>query len=45
MNIVIIGPSGFIGSHCVDYFESKKWNVWKVDVNDTSGQGYHERSA
>ena len=42
MNIVIIGPSGFIGSHCVDYFKSKRWNVWKVDVNDSRENNFYK---
>jgi UDP-glucose 4-epimerase len=42
MNIVIIGSNGFIGSHCVDYFKSKKWNVWQVDVNDSNETNFYK---
>ena len=37
MKILIIGSKGFIGSHCVDYFESKGHDVWTVDVNQFQG--------
>jgi dTDP-glucose 4,6-dehydratase/UDP-glucose 4-epimerase len=35
MKILIIGSKGFIGSHCVDYFESKGNKVWQVDVSES----------
>ncbi|PQJ73327.1 NAD-dependent epimerase/dehydratase family protein [Polaribacter butkevichii] len=36
MKILIIGANGFIGSHCVDFFESKGDEVWKADVRVSS---------
>ena len=32
MNVLVIGSSGFIGSHCVEYFSAKGWKVWKADI-------------
>ncbi len=32
MRIVVIGSKGFIGQHIVNHFESKNYDVWKVDV-------------
>lgn len=34
MKILIIGSKGFIGSHCVDYFISKGFDIYQADVND-----------
>lgn len=31
MKILVIGSRGFIGSHCVDFF-NKKYDVWECDV-------------
>ncbi|RTY92274.1 NAD(P)-dependent oxidoreductase [Flavobacterium sp. GT3R68] len=36
MKILVIGSTGFIGSHCVTYFESKNFEVWQADVNASS---------
>lgn len=33
MKILIIGSKGFIGSHCVDYFTAKGFEVFQADVN------------
>jgi UDP-glucose 4-epimerase len=33
MKILIIGSRGFVGSHCVEYFKSKGFEVWQADVN------------
>jgi len=32
MKILIIGSRGFIGSHCVDYFNQQNHDVWGCDV-------------
>jgi UDP-glucose 4-epimerase len=36
MKILIVGSRGFIGSHCVDYFKNKGFEVWQADVNESS---------
>ncbi|SFF15527.1 NAD-dependent epimerase/dehydratase family protein [Flavobacterium xueshanense] len=41
MKILIIGSRGFIGNHCVAYFESKKFEVWKADVNESSDENFY----
>lgn len=33
MKILVIGSKGFIGSHCVDYFTAKGFEVFQADVN------------
>lgn len=33
MKILIIGSKGFIGSHCVEYFRSKNFEVFQADVH------------
>ncbi len=35
MRILIIGSEGFIGSHCVDYFLNKNWEVFGIDLIDS----------
>lgn len=40
MKILIIGSKGFIGSHCVDYFKSKDFEVWQADVNESSDDNF-----
>jgi UDP-glucose 4-epimerase len=42
MKILIIGSKGFIGSHCVDYFESKNFEVWQADVNESSVDNFYK---
>jgi len=32
MKILIIGSSGFIGSHCIKYFLEKQCDVWQADI-------------
>jgi UDP-glucose 4-epimerase len=41
MKILIIGSKGFIGSHCVDYFQSKGFEVFKADVNASLESNYY----
>jgi dTDP-glucose 4,6-dehydratase/UDP-glucose 4-epimerase len=41
MKILIIGSKGFIGSHCVDYFQSKGFEVFQADVNDALESNYY----
>tara|TARA_R110000868_G_scaffold410943_2_gene701015 strand:- start:693 stop:1586 length:894 start_codon:yes stop_codon:yes gene_type:complete len=36
MNILIAGSSGFLGSHCVNYFRNKRHNVLGVDITESS---------
>lgn len=40
MNILIIGSEGFIGSHCVNYFFKKGYNVFGCDLLDYTTQKY-----
>lgn len=40
MKILIIGSKGFIGSHCVDYFQSKGDEIWQADVNESSDNNF-----
>ena len=42
MKILIIGSNGFIGSHCVDYFTAKGFEVWQADVNDCSDSNFYK---
>lgn len=42
MKILIIGSRGFIGSHCVDYFKSKGFEVWQADVTDSSDSNFYK---
>lgn len=42
MKILIIGSSGFIGSHCVSYFESKNFEVWQADVNESVAPNFYK---
>jgi dTDP-glucose 4,6-dehydratase/UDP-glucose 4-epimerase len=42
MKVLIIGSSGFIGSHCVDFFESKGCSVWKADVSYSSTTNFYK---
>jgi UDP-glucose 4-epimerase len=42
MKILIIGSSGFIGSHCVDYFKSKDLEVWQADVNESLVDNFYK---
>lgn len=44
MKILIIGSRGFIGSHCVDYFQSKGLEVWQADVDESSGENFYKIS-
>lgn len=42
MKILIIGSKGFIGSHCVDFFQSKGYDVWQADVNKSSDKNFYK---
>lgn len=42
MKILIIGSKGFIGSHCVDYFQSKGFEVFQADVNTYLDANYYQ---
>lgn len=42
MKILIIGSRGFIGSHCVTYFELKNFEVWQADVNESSVENFYK---
>lgn len=33
MKILIIGSSGFIGSHCATYFSAKSYEIWHANTN------------
>ena len=41
MKILIIGSKGFIGSHCVDYFAVKGFEVFQADVNVSLESNYY----
>jgi UDP-glucose 4-epimerase len=42
MKILIIGSKGFIGSHCVDYFTAKGFEVFQADVNESMSKNYYK---
>ncbi|GGF08358.1 NAD-dependent epimerase/dehydratase family protein [Flavobacterium limi] len=42
MKILIIGSKGFIGSHCVDYFSNKGFEVWEADVNASQKEKFYK---
>lgn len=42
MKILIIGSKGFIGSHCVAYFQSKGLEVYQADVNASMENNYYQ---
>lgn len=42
MKILIIGSKGFIGSHCVDYFQSKGFEVFQADIHSSFGENYYQ---
>jgi len=42
MKILIIGSRGFIGSHCVDYFRNKAFDVYQADVNQSSDKNTYK---
>lgn len=41
MKILIIGSKGFIGSHCVDYFQSKGFEVFQAGVSASLEVNYY----
>lgn len=41
MKILIIGSKGFIGSHCVDYFQSKGFEVFQAGVSTSLETNYY----
>jgi UDP-glucose 4-epimerase len=42
LKILIIGSKGFIGSHCVDYFNAKGFEVFQADVNESSEENFYK---
>jgi len=42
MKILIIGSKGFIGSHCVSFFQSKEFEVIQADVTISSEVNYYQ---
>lgn len=42
MKILIIGSIGFIGSHCVDYFTAKGFEVFQADVNASMNEKFYK---
>ena len=42
MKILIIGSKGFIGSHCVDYFESRGFEVFRADVDELACSNFYK---
>ncbi|WP_310557754.1 SDR family oxidoreductase [Flavobacterium sp.] len=42
MKILIIGSQGFIGSHCVAFFESKGFDVFQADVDASTCKNYYK---
>ncbi|WP_367757373.1 SDR family oxidoreductase [Flavobacterium sp. WC2430] len=42
MKILIIGSKGFIGSHCVDFFQSKCFDVYQADVNESTDKNFYK---
>ncbi len=41
MKILIIGSEGFIGNHCVEYFQSKSNAIFGCDLLDLKGASYN----
>ena len=42
MKILIIGSNGFIGSHCVVYFQNKGFEVFQADIDSSSNENYYQ---
>jgi UDP-glucose 4-epimerase len=42
MKILIIGSKGFIGSHCVEHYQSKGFEVFQADVNTSLEVNYYQ---
>lgn len=42
VKILIIGSKGFIGSHCVEYFQSKGFDVYQADVNSSFEPNFYK---
>jgi UDP-glucose 4-epimerase len=42
VKILIIGSKGFIGTHCVSYFQSKGLEVFQADVSTSSEVNYYQ---
>src|SRR3954467_15465075 len=41
MKILVLGSEGFIGSHLVDYFLSRKYTVYGCDIHEKATRSYH----
>jgi len=41
MNILILGSEGFIGRHCVSYYQQKGWEVYGCDLVDYASGDYN----
>lgn len=42
MKILIIGSKGFIGSHCVSFFQSKEFEIIQADVTISPDDNYYQ---
>lgn len=42
MKILIIGSKGFIGSHCVEHFQLKGFDVYQADVNSSFEPNFYK---
>ena len=42
MKILIIGCKGFIGSHCVEYYQTKGFEVFQADVDASEETNYYK---
>lgn len=42
MKILIIGSEGFIGSHCVDFFSEKGFDVYQADINGFGVKNFYK---
>lgn len=41
MTILILGSEGFIGSHLIQFFSNKNWNVYGADLFEVGTRPYH----
>lgn len=42
MKILIIGSNGFIGSHCVDYFKTKGFEVFQAGIHESEEKNFYK---